>query len=87
MSIILSKYFGAASVTGDSIVDRGHFDAAPHQADAILQQHFRKMLRYKQIWSTLLLKASVKGTGTRDLIWIKVVSLDRSWLVGLTDDL
>ena len=21
----------------------------------------------------------VKGTGTRDLIWIKVVSLDRSW--------
>ena len=29
----------------------------------------------------------VKGTGTRDLIWLKVVSLDRSWLVGLTDDL
>ena len=28
----------------------------------------------------------VKGTGTRDLIWLKVVSLDRSWLVGLTDD-
>ena len=28
-----------------------------------------------------------KGTGTRDLIWLKVVSLDRSWLVGLTDDL
>ena len=27
-----------------------------------------------------------KGTGTRDLIWLKVVSLDRSWLVGLTDD-
>ena len=26
-----------------------------------------------------------KGTGTRDLIWLKVVSLDRSWLVGLTD--
>ena len=24
---------------------------------------------------------SVKGTGTRDLIWLKVVSLDRSWLV------
>ena len=30
---------------------------------------------------------SLKGTGTRDLIWLKVVSLDRSWLVGLTDDL
>ena len=29
----------------------------------------------------------LKGTGTRDLIWLKVVSLDRSWLVGLTDDL
>ena len=29
----------------------------------------------------------LKGTGTRDLIWPKVVSLDRSWLVGLTDDL
>ena len=28
-----------------------------------------------------------KGTGTQDLIWLKVVSLDRSWLVGLTDDL
>ena len=28
-----------------------------------------------------------KGTGTRDLIWVKVVSLDISWLVGLTDDL
>ena len=29
----------------------------------------------------------LKGTGTQDLIWLKVVSLDRSWLVGLTDDL
>jgi len=29
----------------------------------------------------------IKGTGTRDLIWLKVVSLDRSWLVGLTEDL
>ena len=28
-----------------------------------------------------------KGTGTQDLIWLKVVSLDRSWLVGLTEDL
>ena len=28
-----------------------------------------------------------EGTGTRDLIWLKVVSLDRSWLVGLMDDL
>jgi len=25
----------------------------------------------------------LKGTGTRDLIWLKVVSLDRFWLVGL----
>ena len=31
--------------------------------------------------------ANLKGTGTRDLIWLKVVSLDRPWLVGLTDDL
>ena len=30
---------------------------------------------------------TLKGTGTRDLIWLKVLSLDRSWLVGLTDDL
>ena len=29
----------------------------------------------------------VKGTGTRDLIWLEVVSLDRSCFVGLTDDL
>ena len=28
----------------------------------------------------------VKWTGTRDLIWLKVISLDRSWLVGLTDE-
>ena len=32
-------------------------------------------------------KVVLKGTGTRDLIWLKVISLDRSWLVGLTDDL
>ena len=30
---------------------------------------------------------NLKGTGTQDLIWLKVVTLDRSWLVGLTDDL
>jgi len=30
--------------------------------------------------------SDIKGTGTQDLIWLKVVSLDRSWLVGLTDD-
>ena len=29
----------------------------------------------------------LKGTGARDLIWLKVVSLDRSGLVGLMDDL
>ena len=33
-------------------------------------------------WRTVL-----KVTGARDLIWLKVVSLDRSWLVGLTEDL
>ena len=33
------------------------------------------------------IKCLLKGTGTRDLIWLKVVSLDRSWLVGLRDDL
>ena len=32
-------------------------------------------------------RSPFKGTGTRDLIWLKVVSLDRSWLVGLTDDI
>ena len=29
----------------------------------------------------------LKGTGTRDLIWLKVVSFDRSWLLELTDNL
>ena len=38
-------------------------------------------LIFKDRWTIL------KGTGTRDLIWLKVVSLDRSWLVGLTDDI
>jgi len=28
-----------------------------------------------------------KGQGHENLIWLKVVSLDRSWLVGLTDDI
>ena len=36
--------------------------------------------------SSMALRAFFIGTGTRDLIWLKVVSLDRSWLVGLTDD-
>ena len=31
--------------------------------------------------STWYEKLKIKGTGTRDLIWLKVVSLDRSWLV------
>ena len=39
------------------------------------------------IWAELRPGCPLKGTGTRDLIWLKVVSLDRSWLVGLTDDL
>jgi len=30
---------------------------------------------------------ALKGTGTRDMIWLKVVSFDRSWLVGHTDNL
>jgi len=38
-------------------------------------------------WDFCILNIYLKGTGTRDLIWLKVVSLDRSWLVGLTDDL
>ena len=29
----------------------------------------------------------IKGTGTRDFIGLKVVSWERSWLVGLTNDL
>ena len=29
--------------------------------------------------------SNLKGTGTRDFIWLKAVSLDRSWLVGLMD--
>jgi len=28
-----------------------------------------------------------KGTGTRDLIWLKAATLDRSWWVGFTNDL
>jgi len=36
--------------------------------------------------SKILRPFPFKGTGTRDLIWLKKVSLDRSWLVWLTDD-
>ena len=28
------------------------------------------------------MQLSLKGTGTQDLIWLKVVTLDRSWLEG-----
>ena len=34
-----------------------------------------------------LVNCPFKGTGTQDLIWLKVVSLERSWWVGLTEDL
>jgi hypothetical protein len=30
--------------------------------------------------------STLKGTGTRDYNWLKVVSMERSWSVGLTDD-
>ena len=43
-----------------------------------------KSYQYLCIWLNF---KHVKGTGTPDLIRLKVVSLDRSWLVGLTDDL
>ena len=45
-----------------------------------------KLLTHEKILK-ILCYSLFKGTGTRDLIWLKVVSLDRSWLVGLTDDL
>ena len=45
-----------------------------------------KKYRLVSIMACLLPELEFKGTGTRDLIWLKVVSLDRSWLVGLTGD-
>ena len=49
------------------------------------------LVQYRTLYSPLryshiLDMNPFKGTGTRVLIWLKVVSLDRSWLVGLTDD-
>ena len=46
------------------------------------------MYQSKALFKVLLLQGNIllgiifKGTGTRDLIWLKVVSLDRFWLVG-----
>ena len=51
---------------------------------AVLNQVFKTILL--SINSNLV-SLSLKGTGTQDLILLKVVSLDSSWLVGLTDDL
>ena len=46
------------------------------------------MLKDESGFPGLILEELIlKGTGTRDLIWLKLDSLDRSWLVGLTDDL
>jgi len=42
---------------------------------------------YKLYTPFLLARLSFKGTVSRDLNWLKALSLDRSWLVGLTDDL
>ena len=53
-------------------------EAVPHSSPD-LTLLTKKVPKKKQCHSPF------KGTGTRDLIWLKVVSLDRSWLVGLTD--
>jgi len=50
-----------------------------------MQQHYLR--KDRKIYTQEYIKLNLKGTGTRDLIWLKVVSLDRSWLVGLTDDI
>ena len=48
----------------------------------------KSSVRGTEKWlAKLIIDIILKGTGTRDLIWLKVASLDRSWLVGLTDDL
>jgi len=52
-----------------------------------LKQPFYKVTQ-KDCWKQFLfIELSLKGAGTRDLIWLKVVSLERSWWVGLTEDL
>ena len=50
---------------------------APLESSNSIQTQFK----HQMSTGTLL-----KGTGTRDLIWLKVASLERSW-VGLTEDL
>ena len=61
--------------------------------------HFNKLLymyctykyKYGKLYANkhylMYSKYSLKGTGTRDLIWLKGVSLERSWWVGLPEDL
>ena len=43
----------------------------------VFLQALKIPMKLKSYWSILL-----QGTGTRDLIWLKVVSLDKSWLGG-----
>ena len=60
---------------------RNHCAAGDQPRAPLHQRHGAHVVSFKY------LLGKIKGIGTRDLIWLKVVSLDRSWLVGLTDDL
>ena len=51
------------------------------------QEHVRQLNFFNYQDHQSVIPCLFEGTGTRDLIWLKLVSLDRSWLVGLTDDL
>jgi hypothetical protein len=54
----------------------------PKRVGTLTDKNFQSVLLYKSD-ELIFSKLALKGTGTRDLIWLKVVSLDRSWLVGL----
>ena len=66
------------------------------QFDKNQMQNSKEMLHGASDYGTKLVQNNqtkmschcpIKETGTQDFIWLKVVSLDRSWLIGLTDDL
>ena len=73
------------------ITEFQYYAAAPTQRNSIILgclQNFPKIRSRISNYSAPTKPFKyVKGTGTRDLIWLKVVSLERSWWVGLTEDL
>ena len=76
-------YVSSSTSVGENSPEAGLFVREQTHPDSVRGRY----TRYMQEVGVGMNLMSFKGTGTRDLIWLKVVSLERSWWVGLTEDL